>query len=86
MTPFELSLLNDLSVEREKFANEWLFKWHCMTYEAGVTDVDDFLRRQDPLQWDQVWPASRHRPSCTCRSTFGRVIKTAAPWHLPPAA
>ncbi len=42
MTPFELSLLNDLSVEREKFANEWLFKWHCMTYEGGVTDVDDF--------------------------------------------
>jgi hypothetical protein len=42
MTPFELSLENDLHVEWQRFANDWLFKWHGMTYEGGVTDVDDF--------------------------------------------
>jgi hypothetical protein len=42
MTPFELSLENDLHVEFQRFANDWLFKWHGMTYEGGVTDVDDF--------------------------------------------
>jgi hypothetical protein len=43
MTPFELSLENDLHVEWQRFTNDWLFKWHGMTYEGGVTDVDDFL-------------------------------------------
>jgi hypothetical protein len=42
MTPFELSLENDLNVEWQRFANDWLFKWHGMTYEGGKTDVDDF--------------------------------------------
>lgn len=42
MTPFELSLENDLHIEWQNFANNWLFKWHGMTYEGGVTDVDDF--------------------------------------------
>jgi len=42
MPPFELSLESDLNVEWQRFANEWLFKWHGMTYEGGVTDVDDF--------------------------------------------
>jgi hypothetical protein len=42
ITPFELSLENELNVEWQKFANEWLFKWHGMTYEGGTTDVDDF--------------------------------------------
>ncbi len=42
MTPFELSLENDLHVEWQRFANDWLFRWHGMTYEGGVTDVDDF--------------------------------------------
>jgi hypothetical protein len=42
MTPFELALENDLKVESQRFANSWLFKWHGMTYEGGVTDVDDF--------------------------------------------
>ena len=42
MTPFELSLENDLNVESQRFGNQWLFKWHGMTYEGGVTDVDDF--------------------------------------------
>ncbi len=41
-TPFELSLESDLDIERQRFANEWLFKWHGMTYEGGVTDVEDF--------------------------------------------
>jgi hypothetical protein len=42
MTPFELTLENDLGVEVERFNNGWLFKWHGMTYEGGRTDVDDF--------------------------------------------
>jgi hypothetical protein len=42
MTPFELYLEGELNVEWQRFANEWLFKWHGMTYEGGVTDVDDF--------------------------------------------
>ena len=42
MTPFEISLQNELSVERQRFANDWLFKWHGMTYAGGVTHVDDF--------------------------------------------
>jgi hypothetical protein len=35
-----------LHVEWQKFANEWLFKWHGMTYEGGVTDVDDLRGRR----------------------------------------
>src|ERR1043166_6281291 len=42
MTPFELSLERELDVEWQRFANEWLFKWHGMTYEGGLTDVEDF--------------------------------------------
>jgi hypothetical protein len=42
MTPFELGLENDLNVEWQRFANDWLFKWDGMTYAGGVTDVDDF--------------------------------------------
>lgn len=42
MTPFELSLEMELNVERQRFDNQWLFKWHGMTYEGGVTDVEDF--------------------------------------------
>jgi hypothetical protein len=42
MTPFELSVEHDLNIEQQKFANDWLFKWHGMTYEGGSTDVDDF--------------------------------------------
>jgi hypothetical protein len=42
MTPFELSLDNDLQIEWQRFANDWLFKWHGMTYEGGITDVEDF--------------------------------------------
>jgi hypothetical protein len=42
MTPFDLALQNDLSIECQRFANKWLFPWHGMTYEGGSTDVDDF--------------------------------------------
>jgi hypothetical protein len=42
MTPFELGLASDLGSESQRFANDWLFKWHGMTYEGGLTDVDDF--------------------------------------------
>jgi hypothetical protein len=42
MTPFELSLENDLHIEWQRFASEWLFKWYGMTYEGGRTDVEDF--------------------------------------------
>jgi len=42
MTPFEIWLENELNVEWQRFANGWFFKWHSMTYEGGVTDVDDF--------------------------------------------
>jgi hypothetical protein len=42
MTPFELTLVNDLNVEVQRFNNGWLFKWYGMTYEGGRTDVDDF--------------------------------------------
>jgi hypothetical protein len=43
MTPFELSLQSELDVEALRFDNEWLFKWRGMTYEGGITDVDNFL-------------------------------------------
>lgn len=42
VTPFELSLERELNVERQRFDNQWLFKWHGMTYSGGVTDVEDF--------------------------------------------
>jgi hypothetical protein len=35
MTPFELYLESELNVEWQRFANDWLFKWHGMTYEAA---------------------------------------------------
>jgi hypothetical protein len=40
-TPFGLSLESDLSIEWQKFANDWLFKWHGMTYQGGITDGED---------------------------------------------
>ncbi len=42
MTPFELTLQSELDVEWQRFANQWLFPWHGMTYQGGVTDVEDF--------------------------------------------
>jgi hypothetical protein len=42
MTPVELSIDAELIVEARHFANDWLFKWHGMTYDGGKTDVEDF--------------------------------------------
>jgi len=42
MTPFELKLENDLSVERQRFANKWLFPWHQMNVEGKTFTVEDF--------------------------------------------
>ena len=42
MTPVELSIDAELNVEIQRFDNDWLFKWHGMTYEGGKTDVEDF--------------------------------------------
>lgn len=43
ITPIELSIDAELNVEIQRFVNDWLFKWHGMTYEGGKTDVEDFL-------------------------------------------
>jgi hypothetical protein len=42
VTPVEPSIDAELSVEIQRFHNDWLFKWYAMTYEAGLTDVEDF--------------------------------------------
>ena len=42
MTPVELSIDAELNVEIRRFHNDWLFKWYGMTYEGGLTDVEDF--------------------------------------------
>src|ERR1700730_17946344 len=42
MTPFELALESDLRTEERRFANEWLFRWHGLTYQGGMVDVDRF--------------------------------------------
>lgn len=40
ITPFEVHLGNELDVERQRFGNEWLFKWYSLT-GRGV-DVPSF--------------------------------------------
>jgi hypothetical protein len=42
VTPVELSIDAELLVEIQRFDNDWLFKWYGMTYEGGLTDVEDF--------------------------------------------
>lgn len=42
MTPFELNLQNDLAIERQRFANKWLFVWHNINILNLTVDVDDF--------------------------------------------
>jgi hypothetical protein len=42
MTPFELSLGHDLDIERRRFDNEWLFKWHQINMEDRIVDVPSF--------------------------------------------
>ena len=41
-TPIELTIEAELNVEVQRFADQWLFPWHGMTYEGGKTDVDNF--------------------------------------------
>jgi hypothetical protein len=42
MTPFELSLGHDLDIERQRFDNEWLFKWYNTNIEGRIVDVPSF--------------------------------------------
>ena len=42
MAPFELNLRNELEVERQRFANQWLFAWHNINIEGRTVRVDDF--------------------------------------------
>jgi hypothetical protein len=42
MTPFELSLRNELEVERQRFANKWLFPWHQLNVPGKSFTVEDF--------------------------------------------
>jgi hypothetical protein len=42
MTPFELSLGHELDIERQRFGNEWLFKWYCLNMEGRTVDVPSF--------------------------------------------
>jgi hypothetical protein len=42
MTPFELTLRNELDVEWQRFANKWLFQWHMMNVEGKSFQVEDF--------------------------------------------
>ncbi len=42
MTPFELKLAHSLDLERQHFANKWLFMWHNITIKGRSVDVDDF--------------------------------------------
>jgi hypothetical protein len=42
MTPFELSLGHELDIERQRFGNEWLFKWYCVNMEGRTVDVPSF--------------------------------------------
>lgn len=40
--PFDLGLQNDLEVEKRRFADEWLFRWHNLNIEGKSVDVDRF--------------------------------------------
>jgi hypothetical protein len=42
MTPFELNLGHDLDIERQRFDNEWLFKWYNTNIEGRIVDVPSF--------------------------------------------
>ena len=41
-TPFELSLEDELDLERQRFVNEWLFRWHNINIAGKVVEVEDF--------------------------------------------
>jgi hypothetical protein len=42
MTPFELSVGHELDIERQRFDNEWLFRWHSIRSERHMVDVPDY--------------------------------------------
>lgn len=42
MTPFELSLNNELSIEGRRFFSEWTFQWHKLKMEGKFVDVPNF--------------------------------------------
>jgi hypothetical protein len=42
MTPFEIALEAELNTEVRRFHDQWLFRWYDMTYEGGLTEVEDF--------------------------------------------
>jgi hypothetical protein len=42
MTPFELNLRNELGIERQRFANKWLFPCHNINIPNRVVEVEDF--------------------------------------------
>src|SRR5260221_8833786 len=42
MTPFELSLQNELDIEWQRFANKWLFPWHNINIPNQIVEVEDF--------------------------------------------
>jgi hypothetical protein len=44
-TPFEIGVESELTAERQRFSNEWLFKWHALGH-GGSVDVDAFDGRR----------------------------------------
>lgn len=50
VTPFELWLERELDVERQRFDNQWLFKWHGMTYPGWRNRRGGLSRRSYPLR------------------------------------
>jgi hypothetical protein len=90
MTPFEVALGSELNVEWQKFSNGWLLKWHGITYEGGITDVDDFRggrihyggikfgRQQQRI----VWQAIDRYLSQTIHSTYKEWDEKTRPYPL----
>jgi hypothetical protein len=42
MTPFAPHLANTLDVEKQRFANKWLFPWHNINIPGRTVEVEDF--------------------------------------------
>ena len=42
MTPFNLTIENELDIERQRFENKWLFPWHKLNMQGKHVDVEDF--------------------------------------------
>jgi hypothetical protein len=41
MTPFAPHLANTLDVEKQRFANKWLFPWHNINIPGRTVEVED---------------------------------------------